>query len=99
MDELTKLLERMPRLKRKSANVAVVVGFLFGGIGLALYFRSVPDFFALILVVLITLSLVASLGQFGWLAGAPIAALYGYLRVEESNRRAAGSNETSSRPQ
>ncbi|MCD0451936.1 hypothetical protein LO762_22465 [Actinocorallia sp. API 0066] len=61
-----------------SANVAAVVGFLFGGIGLAIYLRTVADF---LIPVGIALAAIVLFGDPGWFAGAVIAGIYGYFRV------------------
>jgi hypothetical protein len=69
--------------QRRDANVACLVGFLFGGIGLAIYLRTVID---LILPLGIGLLLFAvHPGGASILAGAVIAALYGYFRVKIAN--------------
>ena len=81
IDTVEKAIRNMPSVKGKSAGVACVVGFIFGGIGLAIYFRNVADLF---LPVAVTLALSVVGGGIGFLAGAIVAALWGYFRVQLS---------------
>lgn len=47
------ILNKLPVLrKRKIPSLAFVIGFLFGGIGLGLYFRSFIDFLAPLALIL-----------------------------------------------
>jgi hypothetical protein len=86
--DFNKVLEILPPLKeKKDANVAAIVGFLFGGIGLAIYLRSVADLFVAILVCLVVLSLCTAVGELGMLGIPVLAAVYGIVRVQDSNRR------------
>lgn len=73
-----------PRRKRSPA-AAAIVGFLFGGIGLGLYFRSVLDFIIPVLCALASMALGAAAvsGRLGYLAGALIAARWGYYRARQ----------------
>jgi hypothetical protein len=83
-----------PLGKPKSPGLAAIVGVLFGGIGLAIYFRSLRDL--LPLEVIGTLVIVAStitgaqpldvLNAVG-LPAAIFGAGYGYWRAASSNRR------------
>jgi hypothetical protein len=82
IDAIEKMMKNLPPVRGKNAGVACIVGFIFGGIGLAIYFRNVVDLFfpvgvgiALVLVTGINL---------GWLVGAIVVALYGYYRVHFS---------------
>jgi uncharacterized membrane protein len=68
----------------RNPMTALVVGFLAGGIGLSLYFRSFRDGVATVVIGLIALSELGATG--GWLLGAAIAGLWGLLRAEASNR-------------
>ena len=80
---IEKMMKTLPPVRGKSAGVACIVGFIFGGIGLAVYFRNVVD--ALFpLGVAFALIIVAGT-DIGWLAGAVVAALYGYYRVQFSD--------------
>jgi hypothetical protein len=85
IDDIEKMMMRLPSVRGKSAAVACIVGFIFGGIGLAVYFRNVVDLFFPVAVAL-GASLV--IGNAGWLAGAVLAALYGYFRVQLSEQQA-----------
>jgi len=92
MSEIFKMLDRLAVLHAmKSAGLAAVLGFAFGGVGLGIYFRSFVDF--LIPIALVITATVLSTGfaqldpQIGVLAGAIVASLFGYFRVENSNLR------------
>ena len=95
MDDLRKLAKwvwsNFPTLRHTNPQLAAAVGFLFGGIGLAIYFRSFVDFVAPIAIAiiasLVVIKLVGADVQLGWLAGAIIASLYGLSRSQDSNRR------------
>jgi len=77
------LFNRLPTLrKHKSENVAAIVGFLFGGIGLALYFWSIID---LLFPVVVAIALGIVLKGGGWLIGAIFASFYGWFRARSSN--------------
>jgi hypothetical protein len=74
-----------PPRKQRSPAAAAVVGFLFGGIGLGLYFRSVLDFVIPVLCALASVAIgaAAAYGSLGYLAGALIAARWGYYRARQ----------------
>jgi hypothetical protein len=96
MNTIDKWLERLPVLKRDTnPALAAVIGFLTGGIGLAIYFRSFTDCFAPVAAVVVALMLNSTLAGTGALGGAVLAALYGYLRALDSNarRQAASGNQ------
>ncbi|WP_433802942.1 hypothetical protein [Actinomycetospora sp. CA-084318] len=78
IDAIETLMRKLPAPHGKNAGVAAGIGLVFGGIGLAVYFRNIID---LILPVGIFLALAVVLGDYGVLAGAVIAAVYGYYRV------------------
>jgi hypothetical protein len=85
--------------KRKNPTVALVVGFLFGAIGLGIYFRRVIDFFApwfAYIALAIFYSQMQGQGSLYVLFGAVFAAAYGYLRAMYSNaelmRQQSGSS-------
>ena len=75
----------------KNTNLACAIGFLFGGVGLAIYFRSVVDLFVPIAITIAGVVAYSALGGFGWFVGAVIAALYGDYRAQTSNQRQAGA--------
>ena len=72
-------------------NLACAIGLLFGGVGLAIYFRTFVDLLVPVAISLIALATVPAIGGFGLIAGALVAALYGYQRASTSNaNRMAG---------
>lgn len=76
-------MKKLPPVRGKVAGVAAVIGFLFGGVGLAIYFRNIVDLFFPVTVA-IAVTFVAG-ADIGWLAGALLAAMYGYFRVHFSH--------------
>ena len=79
------LLNTMPPLrKRLNPTIALIVGFLLGGLGLGIYMRSVLDG---LMVLVLAVVLASQLEAGGWLLGAAIAGGYGALRVHTSNER------------
>jgi hypothetical protein len=90
MDTITTFFNKLPALRKdKSPNVAGVIGFLFGGVGLAFYFWSFID---LLFPVTVVVCLAVVLKGAGWLVGALLAGTYGYFRAQTSNAtRAAAS--------
>jgi hypothetical protein len=100
--------DRFPPLTRRtSPQLSAALGFFFGGIGLAIYFRSFVDFIAPIAIAIVA-SLIAKklfgVAELGLLAGAIIASLYGLSRSQDANRRldeqaaSAGPPEPAARP-
>jgi hypothetical protein len=92
MDWLYGLMDRLPALSRdKSPNVAAFIGFVFGGLGLGIFFRSFVDFLIPIGIVLAVNLLYGSLATsdywIGVLTGSIIAAVYGAVRAKNSNDR------------
>ena len=95
---------RLPALgRRRTPWVAALVGFLFGGFGIALYFRRQAD--VLVGLAFLVPLFLATRGSesdeaatFGWWYWpfATLAATYCVLRVESANRglEAAGTMET-----
>jgi hypothetical protein len=80
MDQLEKLMRKLPPVPEgRSAGIACVIGFLFGGIGLAIYLWNIVDLVVPVFVVLLASAILGVQG--GWLLGALFAALYGYFRV------------------
>jgi len=90
------VLRALPVLKKaKNPTTALVIGFLFGGIGLAIYFRKVIDFFIPVfaaIVLQIFYSQLRGQGTLYILAGAVLAAAYGYMRATSSNEALAKLN-------
>jgi hypothetical protein len=92
LSEIFKMMDRLAVLHAtKSPGAAAALGFLFGGIGLGIYLRSFVD--CLFPLALVIAASVVSTGfaqldpQIGLLAGSIVASLWGYFRVENSNRR------------
>jgi hypothetical protein len=98
--ELRNPFSRLPALtKRRRLWVAGVVGFLFSGIGVALYFRTLPD--ALLGALLsvpfwISIAVQPESGSgeptstpWWYWPFAVLTALYCVLRADEANRRPA----------
>jgi len=81
--------------RRKRLGLAAVIGFLTGGIGLALYFRSIRDLFPVEVAVGLALvsSIVAGVNPLyiEVTVAAVVGGLYGFLRAQSSNRRLAAS--------
>ena len=85
MSIVTEIFEKLPTLKaRKSPNLSAVLGLLFGGIGLGIYFRSFIDF---LLPIVISIIFVAVFTDVGLVGGALFAAVYGYFRALISNEK------------
>lgn len=90
-----------PLSARKSPNLAAFLGFLFGGIGIGLYFWSFIDALiplAIVLALTFAVDQLAAVDAIvGLLTGAIVAALYGYLRASDSNRRLAETEAATAR--
>jgi hypothetical protein len=63
-----------------------VRGFLCGGLGLGIYFKSFVDF---LMPLALTIAASVTLGKAGWLAGSTICGTYGYYRALTSNGKLA----------
>ena len=80
-----KTIDSFPPLRTKmSPSLAFVLGFLFSGVGLGIYFRSRLD---LIVPSIVWVILIAALEGQGLLVGAVIGGLWGLLRTVSSNKR------------
>jgi hypothetical protein len=93
-DMIIKAVEALPTLRKpKKPGAAAAIGFLFGGIGLGLYFRSFIDFLlplaAAFALVLTSSALGSKLTSVGWLGGAALVGVYGFFRAQDSNKRLA----------
>jgi hypothetical protein len=80
-----------PLSKPKNEQLAAVIGFFFGGIGLGLYFQSFIDFIIPVLIsiiLLVVLPAMVSLDYYLFVfLNSSIPALWGYFRVVNSNSR------------
>ena len=84
VDAIFTIFDKLPPVRKRDPNVAVIVGLLFGGVGLAVYLKSIVD---LVIPIVIAGAFVAALGDPGWFVGAALSAAYGYFRVLSSNTR------------
>jgi len=80
-----------PPAKARDENVACLIGFLFGGIGLAIYLRTVVDFFLPIGIFIVLFAVYPHAASA--VAALVIAALYGYFRVKIANESTSSSSE------
>jgi hypothetical protein len=81
------LLGKLPVLTAKKSPVgALLIGCVFGCIGLAIYFRSLIDFVAPLVFVFLG-AMLHNLTGYGWVIGALLAGAYGFCRALESNDR------------
>jgi hypothetical protein len=93
---LSSILSWLPPLRKpKNPSVALVVGFVAGGIGLGVYFLSLVD---VIIPVATVIVLAKVVGPAGVLGGAIVAALYGYARALSSNQRIAAQSAVAAAP-
>ena len=87
----SKLVESMaPLSSRANPWAAFALGFCFGAIGIAIYFRSWKDFFVCVgLFILLALAMPMGPGEIvGWL----FAAFYGAWRAHSSNQKRLAPN-------
>jgi len=80
--------ELKPLSNEANPWAAFALGFFFGAIGIAIYFRSWKDFFVcMALFILLTLAMPFGPGEFG---GMLFAACYGAWRAHTSNEKRRG---------
>jgi hypothetical protein len=96
VDSIFHLMDRLaPLSKPKKPGRACLIGFLFGAIGIAIYFRSAVDFvFPLGVYVAVFLGASAMgipVAGIGWLVASLVIGLYGYFRALSSNGKLEGS--------
>jgi hypothetical protein len=85
LEQIARVMNSLPPVQgRKNPWLALVLGFLFSGIGLGIYFRSLVD---LIAPTVIWLLLIVTPGDAGFWLGAVIGGLWGLLRAVNSNER------------
>jgi hypothetical protein len=90
MEFLYTQMKKLPPLdKPKNPAVAIVVGFLSGGIGLGIYLRSFVDVLIPILLFIGVSVFCQQAAALGVALGPTVVAVYGYARVQESNERLA----------
>jgi hypothetical protein len=78
-------VKELPPLKaEKNVFLAFVLGFVFGPLGIAIYFKSVADFF-ICLAMLIAMSFLLVFGP-GEILGWMFSAGYGAWRAHTSNQ-------------
>lgn len=89
MNSIHQLLVDMPPLAaRKDPQIAAFLGFMTGGVGVGLYFRSFIDCLiplALVFAIGLTVPLTPLEDTMAVLLGAVVAACYGYFRASCSN--------------
>jgi hypothetical protein len=82
-----KWLDMLPVLKDdKDPGKAAVIGFMTGGIGLCIYFRSFIDALVPVVYLVVVIGFEQA-AAFGPLLGAIVSGVYGYARVQNSNTR------------
>jgi hypothetical protein len=87
VERIARIMDSFPSLAdRKRPWLAFVLGFLFSGIALGIYFRSWID---LIVPTVVWLVLIATPGDAGFWLGAVVGGLWGLLRALNSNERLA----------
>jgi hypothetical protein len=81
---------RGPLPRRRSAAAAAIIGLLFGGIGIGIYFRSFLDFVVCsALTMIVSMAFVVSGSPMTLLLCMCAPALYGFHRVRTSNVKLA----------
>jgi len=89
--EAAKAVEKLPALaEKKDPSTAAILGFLFGPLGIGIYFKSKADF-CWCLGLLIGLTIV--IPGVGLLPGWLFSAAYGYHRANKSNEKLMTKSE------
>jgi hypothetical protein len=89
LEQVARVMNPLPPARtRKKAWLAFVLGFLFSGIALGIYFRNWVDF---VVPTVIWLALIATPGDTGFWGGAVIGGLWGLLRAINTNERLSAS--------
>jgi hypothetical protein len=89
LEQVARVMNPLPPARTtKKAWLAFVLGFLFSGIALGIYFRNWVD---LVVPTVIWLALIATPGDTGFWAGAVIGGLWGLLRAINTNERLSAS--------
>lgn len=85
LEQIAQVMNPLPPARTKKRPwLAFVLGFLFSGIALGIYFRSWIDLFA---PTAIWLVLIVAPGDAGFWIGAVVGGLWGLLRAVNSNER------------
>jgi hypothetical protein len=89
LEQGTQTIDPFPPLRtKKSPRLAFVLGFLFNGVGLGIYFRSWVDLIVPIIASSAWLMLIGALHYSGrWIGVLLIGGLWGLLRTVSSNKR------------
>lgn len=74
-------------------GLAAVIGFALGGVGLALYFRTLVDLLVPVAITLTCTVLFEQAATLGWFFGAFVTSTYGYFRSAESNQRLVAARD------
>lgn len=94
---------RLPPLRKERSPVkAAIIGLLFGGLGLGLYFKSVIDFLIPTLLYVASMAVWAAspTGSIvGFLGAATVAGRWGYYRARQSNARLAAAQTSQPMPE
>jgi len=89
IDKIFSILNKLPPLKKeKRPNIAAIIGFFFGGIGLLLYgFSFIDMLIGISITILVWLSFKGIDPLLGYFGGMILAGLYGYFRALGSNKK------------
>lgn len=92
IEKIFAVLDKLPPLnKEKNPNLAAIIGFFFGGIGLLVYGFSFTDMLiGISITILVWLSFQGIDPLLGYFGGMIVAGLYGYFRALSSNRNLGG---------
>lgn len=92
IEKIFAVLDKLPPLKKeKNPNLAAIIGFLFGGIGLLIYgFSFIDMLIGISITILVWLSFQGIDPLLGYFGGMIVAGLYGYFRALSSNRNLRG---------
>jgi hypothetical protein len=94
LEQVTQTIDPFPPLRtKKSPRLAFVLGFLFNGVGLGIYFRSWVDLIVPSIASIVWLMLTVALHHSGlWIGVLAIGGLWGLLRTVSSNERQTNRN-------
>src|SRR5215208_3841533 len=94
LEHVIQTIDPFPPLRtKKSPRLAFVLGFLFNGVGLGIYFRSWVDLIVPSIASIVWLMLTVALHHSGlWIGVLAIGGLWGLLRTVSSNERQTNRN-------